>query len=248
MESLPYVLPWVMALITVALVVCSYLLEWKSLVGKIVTGVLALILVAVAVYANLVSMGQKAKIQEKVAELNTVEEWKYQHLDEIALLLAELKPPEENTLEMFNKLNSFGWEKENPVFQRALRADQSRENLRAEFSSQKPMLIKGIPTDVDAKLVELGLRQVGFSVIPYRDDEEPLAQANIIYYGRDIELTEVKLAALTLMRAGVGIKGIKPFPEDTQGNLRAVKFDWNKYYAKRVEMEPEAIEKADFFK
>jgi hypothetical protein len=109
------------------------------------------------------------------------------------------------------------------------------------------MLIKGIPTSVDTSIVTLGMKEIGFVVVPYQDDEQPETEVNIIYFGRDMKITEIQMAALTLMQAGVDLKAIKPFPKATQGNLRAIRIEWNKYYNGRKSLSVEEVEAATSF-
>lgn len=247
MDTLPYLLPWILLLLAIGLAVNVSLLPIKSIPGIAVTSVLGLLMLLVAIYGNLITHQQFDQVAEKKAELANMEAWKYRHLDELSLLIAQLKPPETEDLALMDQLRDYGWRPENANIQRMLAAHQSRERVRSEFEPTGPMLIKGIPTDVNDAMVSLALRQVGFTVIPYREDEEAETRVNIIHYGRDMDVAAIKLAALTLIRAGVVIKGIKPFPKPTQGNLRAIKIEWNKYYQNRDPLEPDEIEAATSF-
>lgn len=247
MSTLPYLLPWILILLAAGLVAAVKLLPLKSIAGIAVLSTLGLLMLLVAVYANVVSSQQASTIAEKEAAIVEMEQWKYSHLDELTLILAQLRPPKEEELALLKKLISYGWLSENPNIVRAQQAHQARERLMETYSPGNPMLIKGIPTTVDNHIVDLALREVGFIVLPYREDEAPEKDANIIYFGRDMELPEIKLAALTLMQAGIDLKAIKPFPKPTQGNLRAIKIEWNKYYESRKSLLPDEVEAAKGF-
>ncbi len=247
MHALPYLLPWLLLLLAAGLAVAVKLLPLKSIAGGAVIGVVSLLFIGVCVYANIVTSQQFHHLAEKEEALAKVEEWKYKHLDELALLIAQLKPPADDEAALLKELAGYGWLTTHASVRRMRDAHNTRDRILAEFTPSQPMLIKGIPQTVNGKIVELSLRQVGFTVVPYREDETQEADANIIYYGRDMDINEVKLAALTLMQAGLELKGIKPFPKPTQGNLRAIKIEWNKYYEVRKVLTPEEVETAQAF-
>ena len=248
MDTLPYLLPWILLLLAAATVAAVKLLDIKSIVGIAVLASLSLLMILVAVYANVVSSQQAGLVQQKQEQLATMEQWKYRHLDELSLIIAQMKPPSDDAQELLRTLISFGWKMNNSKIQQAKLADSALQRVKAEWEPELPILIKGIPSTVDYEIVDLSLRQVGFTVIPFREDETPEEEVNIIYYGRDVTLVEIKLAALVLMRAGVELKAIKPFPKATKGNIRALKIEWNKYYLSRKALEVESVETAQSFK
>ena len=247
MSALPYLLPWILLLLAVALAVAVKFLPLKSIPGIAVTAVLGLLLLLVAVYSNLVTGQQNAALARHQAQVAEMEEWKYAQLDRLSLILAQMRPPTEAETALLKELISYGWLSDNAAIQRARAAHQARQQLLDSYEPGKPMLIKGIPTTVDQQIVELALRELGFIVLPYREDEQPETEVNIIYYGRDLALEEIKLTALTLMQAGVDLKAIKPFPQDTQGNLRAIRIEWNKYYESRKSLTVDGIVEASVF-
>jgi hypothetical protein len=247
MDTLPYLLPWILLLLAAATAAAVKFLPFKSIAGIAVISVLSLFMLLIAIYANIITSQQFQAVDEKAAELAALEEWKYSHLDELTLILAQMKPPSDQEQALLKELISYGWLRQNPSVLKAQQAHQARQRLVADYEPEKPMLIKGIPTTVDDKIVQLSLREIGFIVLPYREDETPETDVNIIYFGRDMDLEAVKLAALTLMQAGVDLKAIKPFPKATQGNLRAIKIEWNKYYEGRKSMDIDGIESAKGF-
>ena len=247
METLPYLLPWFLLLLAVGLAVATKMLPLKSIAGIAVIAVISLIFLGLCIYSNVVSSQLFSRVEEKQQQLADMEAWKYKHLDELALLIAQMKPPQEEDIALVKELESYGWLSSSPVLRQMKEAHGARERVLAEFTPSQPMLIKGIPMSVDEKIVDLSLRQVGFTVLPYREDEAKDPDSNIIYYGRDMNIAEVKLAALTLMQAGINLKAIKPFPKPTSGNLRAIKIEWNKYYETRSGMTVEEVETAKTF-
>ncbi|MEZ5506235.1 MAG: hypothetical protein R3F47_04310 [Gammaproteobacteria bacterium] len=247
METLPYLLPWFLFLLAAGVAVAVKMLPLKSIPGIAVTAVISLIFLGLSIYSNVITGQLFDRIDEKQQQLADMEAWKYKHLDELALLIAQLKPPADEDAALLKELHGYGWQSESTLIRQMRDAHAARERILAEFKPSQPMLIKGIPQSVNEQLVDLALRQVGFTVLPYRDDEQPEADANIIYYGRDMQLPEIKLAALTLMRAGIDLKGIKPFPKPTSGNLRAIKIEWNRYFESRKGMTANDVESAQNF-
>lgn len=249
MDSIAYILPWIMVLLTIGTACAAKFLPLKSIAGISVFSILALIFLGLAIYANVISSEYEERIAEAKAELATMEEWKYLHLDELALIIARQVPPEDEDLAMLERLRSYGWTRANPDFRRITEAALALEKLRGEQpdAERAIYLYKGIPQTVDRDIVRLSLKRLGYKVIPEQDDEEPLEQANVLYFGKYVKLEDVKMTALTLMQAGVDLTAIKPFNKDTRGNLRAVKLEWNEYLAKRQPITvPEVVEAKDF--
>ena len=248
MDALPYLLPWFLLLLTAGVAVAVKFLNIKSIAGIAVVSTLSVLMIALAIYANIISSQQVDRVEEKQAELDTMETWKYQHLDEMALIIAQMRPPSDEALALITKLVSYGWKLDNPKLSQPSLADTALARVKSEWEADKPVLIKGIPNMVDYEIVNLSLRQAGFTVIPYREDEKPEEQANILYFGRDVSILETKMAALILMRAGVDLKAVKPFPKVTKGNVRALKIEWNKYYLNRQPLAVGDVETAEIFK
>lgn len=247
MSILVYLIPWLLLVTALVMMILSQSFPLRSKGGLISVISLTLIMVLVSALANIATVKQNARIADLEAQIQQAEDWKYRHLDELTLILAQFKPPTEQDLALLKTLISYGWLGNNSKILRAKQAHESRERLRADYAPSDPMLIKGVPTSVDEHIVVGALKQVGFFIVPYQEGEEPLQDVNIIYYGRDMKPVEIKLAALTLIRAGVEVKAIKPFPEVTRGNLRAIRIDWNKYYDSRKAMEAADIETAESF-
>lgn len=248
MDALPYLLPWLLLLLAAGLAVAVKMLPLKSIPGIATLSVLSLLFLGVCIYANIISAQQTHRLHEKTLALEQMENWKYRHLDELSLLIAQLKPPASEDLALLKRLQGYGWITTRPSLRQMQEAEDARERTLAQYTPSQPMLFKGTPLSVDEKIVDLSLRQVGFTVLPWRDDETREADVNILYYGRDMQLLEIKLAAFTLLRAGIELKGIKPFPQPTSGNLRAIKIEWNKHFEIRRPLTVAEIEAAQSFK
>lgn len=249
MDSIAYTLPWLMVLLTIGTACATKLLPLKSIVGISVLSALGLFILGMAIYDNLISSEFEDRIADAKAELAQMEEWKYTHLDELALIIAQRVPPEDEDLATLERLRGYGWTRSNADFRRVTEAALALDNLRGEQpdAERAIYLYKGIPLTVNQDIVRLSLQRLGYKVIPPSEDEESMEQANVLYYGKYVKLEDVKMTALTLMRAGVNLTNIKPFNKDTRGNLRAVKLEWNEYLAKRPPLSvAEVVEAKDF--
>ena len=250
MGSIPYILPWVLVLLGIATACAVKFLPFKSIAGVAVISLLALLAIGVGVYDNLISTEYEALVADEKVKVEKLEEWKYLHLDELSLIIAQQKMPEDEETALLKKLLSYGWLKDQKDFKRFLDAAQALELLKGERpdAERAIYLYKGIPQSVDKTIVELSLRTLGYKVIPPQEDEEPMLDANVLYFGKYVELEDVKLTALTLMRAGINLTEIKPFTKATRGNVRAVKLEWNEYLAKRPPIAPQEVVEAKDFK
>ncbi|MDX1694779.1 MAG: hypothetical protein R3208_13515 [Ketobacteraceae bacterium] len=250
MGSIAYILPWILVLLTIATVCAAKFLPFKSIAGISVISVLALFILGTAIYQNLITASAEDRLDEAHADLAAMEEWKYLHLDELALIIAQQLPPEDEDLATLERLRSYGWTRANPDFRRVTEAALALEKLRGETPAPEHAiyLYKGIPETVNKDIVRLSLKRLGYKVIPPQEDEEPLERANVLYFGKYVKTEDVKMTALTLMRAGVELTAIKPFPKDTRGNLRAVKLEHNEFLGKRKPMGVQEVVEAKDFK
>lgn len=248
MESLPYILPIIMLLFTIGVAVAVKFMSIKSILGGCVIGALALFMIGCAVFMMVISSGLENKIIAKNQELETMMHWKYQHMDEMSLIIAQQPLPEDETISLLKQLRSFGWVTENKAIQLLTDAHQALEVLKSENTNYRTRyLIKGVPNAVNRKIVELGLRNIGFRIVPFKEQEEVPDNANALYYGKDVELASVKMAALTLIQAGIELKSIKAFPKATRGNIRAIKIDWSKHFDSRLPLTIEKIVESKSF-
>ncbi|MCG8316335.1 MAG: hypothetical protein MI976_24250, partial [Pseudomonadales bacterium] len=203
MGSIPYILPWVLVFLGIAGACAVKFLPFKSIAGIAVISVLALLAIGVGVYDNLISGEYEDLIAAEEAKVAKLEEWKYLHLDELSLIIAQQKLPEDEDMAILKKLMSYGWLRSQKDFKRFLDAAQALDTLKGERpdAERAIYLYKGIPESVDKTIVEYSLRTLGYKVIPLQEDEEALLDANVLYFGKYVEIEDVKLTALTLMRA-----------------------------------------------
>jgi hypothetical protein len=81
---------------------------------------------------------------------------------------------------------------------------------RAPTAATTPITLEYFPKDVDGAAVRRALQEVHLDVV----EEEPVVTdvpTNSLWFGDDVPLDRVKLAALTLQRAGVQLKAIRRF-------------------------------------
>lgn len=249
MDSASYILPWVMILFAGVLALSIKLLSIKRILGYIALGITLLIMLMMAGFEMYLASRYKHQLAEQAETIQTMEDWKYQHLNELSYMLARQNPPSDEDIALIREVKSYGFKVDHPFIMQMREAHQAREQLKSELPviEQARYLIKGIPNAVDTSLIEFGLRELGYLVVPYREDEEPLQEVNVIYFGSEVDALTLKLTALTLMQAGIEIKDIKPFNADTKGNLRAVRLEWNRFFETRPAMEVKDIVKRQQF-
>lgn len=248
MAYLPYILPWVMLLLAIGAVMAHKLLEFKSVMWIVSIAISSVIFIGCNVLLMLSASHAHHEVESASKKLEDMEEWKYRHLDEITLALSQIRPMSQTNSVLLDQLKNYGWIPAQPALRRLEEANQVRDRILGTYYPRTENLFKGLPKLVDQNLLDLSLRQVGFTNVAYRPEEEIPDEVNVIYYGKSLDIKDVKLAALTLMRAGVELKAIKPFPKDTQGNLKAIKAEYNKTIEVRRSLTPAEIEKATIFK
>ncbi len=75
-----------------------------------------------------------------------------------------------------------------------------------------------------------------------------LARANLLNVGSRVKPYDVKVIALTLMRAGVNLKSIKPFRKKTKRNSLIVEFAWKKHLSSKPLLTAEKVINKTSFK
>jgi len=121
-------------------------------------------------------------------------------------------------------LKQFGWESsrlprgslDKYSVQQSLTANQDLQQATrlAPLESRKRVTVQYFPKDVDGKRVEAALLELGFA-IDKRQASISNIPTNAIWYGEPVKIEEVKLVAFTLIRAGVQIKAIRPFADNS---------------------------------
>lgn len=248
MAYLPYILPWVMLLLAVGAVFAHKMLEFKSVMWIVAISITSVLFLTCNVLLMIGASSQNAAVKAEKDKLAAMEEWKYRYMDEITLAISQIRPLSQSNSALLEQVKNWGWIPMQPAMRKLEEANQVRDRILGTYYPRGENLFKGLPKLVDQTLVELSLRQIGFTNVPYRPEEEVPDEVNVIYFGKALDIRDVKLAALTLMRAGVELKAVKPFPKDTQGNLQAIKAEFNKTMDVRRSLTPAEIEKATIFK
>lgn len=100
----------------------------------------------------------------------------------------------------------------NEVLEKSLSANEALKKIVSRYSPASNTVIRYYQRTIDEKRVALELQALG-----YRFDEKPAAEymsrreTNAIWYGADVPLEDIKIVSLALLRAGVPIKGIRPY-------------------------------------
>lgn len=76
-------------------------------------------------------------------------------------------------------------------------------------SERRRIVVQYFPKNVDPDVIEKTLSALGFTFMTGVPQQQ--GATNAIWFGTDVPLSDVKLVALTLVRAGVDLKTIKPF-------------------------------------
>jgi len=76
-------------------------------------------------------------------------------------------------------------------------------------SERRRITVQYFPKNVDPAVIENTLSALGFTFMTGVPQQQ--GATNAVWFGTDVPLSDVKLVALTLVRAGVDLKTIKPF-------------------------------------
>lgn len=248
MAYLAYILPWVMLLLAVGAVFAHKLLEFKSIMWIVSIATSSVLFLGCNVLLMINAAHLHGEVKEAKHKLDDMESWKYRYMDEITLAISQIRPMSQSNSTLLDQAKNWGWIPMQPTMRKLDDANQVRDRILSTYYPRSENLFKGLPKLIDQNLVDLSLRQVGFTNVPYRPEEEVPDEVNVIYFGKNLDIRDVKLVALTLMRAGIELKAIRPFPKDTQGNLQAIKAEFNKTMDVRRSLTAAEIEKATIFK
>ena len=248
MAYLGYILPWIMLMLAAGTAVAVKMLDLRSKIFIIVASLNGLLFLTCCVLLTVSTMDARREAKRLEVKLEDMENWKYRHLDEITLALAQMRPLSQSESITLTRLKEYGWIPMQSSIRKLEAANDARDRILASYFPTGQSMFKGLPKLVDNSLVDLSLRQLGFTTLPYKPGEAQPEEINSLFYGSMLDLRDVKLVALTLMRAGVEIRAIKPFPKETQGNLRAMKGEYNKTLDVRRVLTPEEVEKAKAFR
>ncbi|MBC6481788.1 MAG: hypothetical protein GDA56_32530 [Hormoscilla sp. GM7CHS1pb] len=156
-----------------------------------------------------------------------------------------------NAEEIMSILKSFGSTNENPSIdsvKESLKADIVRDKLikSTDNSSRENITVQYFPKNVDRRIVEDALRELNFNYIT--GESELSISTNAIWFGNDVPIEDVKLVAYTLIRAGVEIKAIRPFPSTSSNRDRLIiQVGSDAEYQSREPLSVDEIQAADKF-
>ncbi|SDC68564.1 hypothetical protein [Williamwhitmania taraxaci] len=99
-----------------------------------------------------------------------------------------------------------------PVFEKSLSANAALKTLARHSSPTKKTIVTYYTKTIDEQRVVQELKNLGFKF-----QERPPStrmskkETNALWYGSQVPLDDAKMVALTLLRAGIHIKSIRPF-------------------------------------
>jgi hypothetical protein len=123
---------------------------------------------------------------------------------------------------ILNQLSSFGASQPVQLVQQALKADAARQvlvqNVKESNSQAAAPTITYYLKDVDGPIVVRALQEGGFKVKQGKGNTHNAAIATYaVWSGSPVSLEQTKFVALTLVRAGVGIRYIGPVTGASKG-------------------------------
>lgn len=180
----------------------------KILVGLLVVGLVATC--ALGVVSNISADKKSGKQGTKIDELS-------KDNSKLINVLSEFKNNTEVGLEdILTKLDSW-FINPNQIsiakIKESVQADQQLKLLATKMSVITNTKIKYYVKEVDNQLVIDALASKGMSVDKGKANLEN-DKTNAIWFGGEVSLDEVKYVALTLIRAGVDIRTIKPYSSE----------------------------------
>jgi len=207
---------------------------------KIIVPVLSIALLATCLFGIFINIdGAKENSYQKI---------------QISNLIKTLKNFKENTesglAEIISSLKVWGVS-EDKVDTKLITRAYNANIKRLELINKLPQnytsntIIKFYPKDIDSDKVKSSLAQIGIKVKKGIANlkEEP---TNAIWFGVDVPIYEVKFVALTLLRAGINIKTIKPFRNrGSKRNIIEIGSDMN--FTKKNTLDPNTVEQTTLF-
>ena len=229
--------------------------------GKIFAGVLGLTLFAtfgVQIYQQNQTEKEAKQEQKRVEqEKNEAKEeikWQREQITNLTTTLSNFKVDATNSLNELKDLialsTSFGSVEKNPTIkslQQSIEADQARTQLsKSTDSTQRNQItVQYFPKNVDGNIVKSSLKELGFEITLGKPGI-PDVPTNALFYGDKVPLDDVKLVALTLIRAGVEIKHIRLF-HDSTGRESLIQVGSGTAYISKPPYSVEAIQQATKF-
>ena len=100
----------------------------------------------------------------------------------------------------------------NQYLEKSISANDALKAILQQFTPGQHVTVRYYSKTIDEKRVAIELQALG-----YNFEEKPAAEymskrgTNAMWFGSGVGINDVKIAALALIRAGVPIKGIRPF-------------------------------------
>lgn len=158
-------------------------------------------------------------------------------------------------------LRGFGWSadsipialrSESTRVEQSLRANQALQRLEQERGAgaaggiRVRYFAKDTLLDVNQRIVIENLRRLGYDVAIERP---PIGDVptNAIWFGSEVDIDDVKAIALTMIRAGYGIKAIRPFAQPGGIRARQVQIGADRTLVGRPDLTVEGVDQTKEF-
>ena len=176
-------------------------------------------------------------LRDKVKQLQT-------YNDELKNKVSSLQ----NIYDMkYNAENDFGWSEKdvlNPSPEKILQSLLAHDEMIKLITAKKVdvnITIRYYTKIKDEGKIEATLRKCGYrKIMVNKDSYRSENPTNAIHYSQNIDVENVKVIAYSLIRAGIDIKKIAPYPEQTQAmkpNSIEISGDKDAMMSKTVRLE-----------
>lgn len=246
MDLLVYILPVVILVLSVGYVFANF----REKTGIIIIAVVSVLNIAAVVAAIIFAGKLNDQVAEKQGEVDALQVWKEKHIVRLEQQLAKFDPDNDVKAQQLKSLIDYGWTIENPVFEASFAAATERLALIASRENDNQRVeVHNLPPFIDQEKISLSMEELGFTVVSKDSDEddESNPQRNVLYYGARVSDENIKIITLSLIKAGVQIRRLKPFKKVTKKNKRTVKLDWKKSFSKRSPIKVEKIMSTEKF-
>lgn len=268
MAILQYVLP---ILIFLGAVGCAFI-DIKQEKGPLFIGAIGfviLLFLGFNLYLVSSTSGEKDDLAVKV---KMGEAWQKRSVSNLQGILATLTPDSDQKAIEIRKLIKLGWTINNEIFRESFAAEEARMKLLAVAPPPNHTVkINNLPININPVITKLAIEELGHMVVmPESEEDEDvdfeeeeyeeeegedgeeevkgLKEANVMFYGRLVRNSDIKLIAYTLIRSGVQLKMLRPYKKSTRDNARSVELDWSKMYKSRKTVTVKSLEQARSFK
>lgn len=150
----------------------------------------------------------------------------------------------------YEYVKDFGWSKDDVISKNptiVTRSKQAHDSIIALLKSETVKIGTNVryytkKTDkgrVDITLLKCGLRALYIFNDSYLDS----VKTNVIHYSASVPEANVKLIAYALLRAGIDLKAIEPYPKESElnGKANSIEISGNKEYEGRKAMTVEDV-------